>query len=320
MQPDPPPPERIAKLAEKIQKDSKEVATPVPQMRIPNLMDLEIGRGIGDIMVMLTMIPGLKAMLPDWTIRIITERPEWALLGHDYAISLKEAEALGTRGEKHFKQFEKDWTDYDLDAIGEKLLRHELFARRLGVTPVRPKLNIQPDIMYWAKQIIDNTQNRKVVGVAPYATSEQRTWPDENWVLLLERLLAGGYKPIMIGGPGEGERSRFYPCVRFWGMGPQRTAAMLAQCNIVVGNDSGMAHVASMLDIPTIVIGAPTDTPRIFGWYGKTVCVQARSECSMCYWRRGRRFRQECNYRCRVIGAIEPAEVYKTLSGILDVG
>jgi ADP-heptose:LPS heptosyltransferase len=312
------PPERIIKLAEKIQKEAKEQSTPVPKMRIPKMYDIESGLGIGDIMVLLTLLPALKREHPGWTIRLITEKKDWASLGHDYVISKDDFEAAGTRGEKYFKQFEEDWIYYDLEAIGKKKLRHELFGERLGVNPEPAILRVTDDAMYWAKQIIDNKDNLKVVGIAPYSSSEQRTWPDENWVLLIEKLIAAGYFPLMIGGPGEGERSKFYPCMRYWGMGAQRTTALLAQCALVIGNDSGMAHVAGTLRRPTIVIGAPSDTPRIFGWYGSVRCLQAHSECGMCYWRRDRGFRQECNYRCRLIGTISPPDVFKEAKRILD--
>lgn len=304
-------PEHIVKLAQKIENDSEQATTPVPKMKIEKLYDIETGLGIGDVMVMLTMLPGLREKYPDWTIRLITEKTDWARLGHDYVAHPKDVEVEGTRGERYFKQFEKNWIDYDLDAIAAKKLRHELFGDLLGVVPRRFELRVHADVVTWARNIIDNKDNRKVVAIAPYASSEQRTWPDENWVCLLELLIEGGYMPIMLGGPNEGERSRYYPCVRYWGMGAQRTAALLKACNLVIGNDSGMTHVSALLDVPTVVLGAPTDTPRIFGWYGNVLCIQARSGCSLCYWRRDHKFRQECNYRCRVISALDPTTVFK---------
>ena len=190
---EPTPPERILKLAEKINREAKEQSTPVPKMRIPKLYDIETGLGIGDVMVMLTLLPDLKDRHPGWTIRLITEKTDWALLGHDYVVHPNDFEASGTRGEKYFKQFEDNWIDYDLNAIEQKKLRHELFGSRLGASPEPVKLRVTADTMYWAKQIIDNVHNLKVVGIAPYASSEQRTWPDENWVVLLEMLIAAGY-------------------------------------------------------------------------------------------------------------------------------
>lgn len=303
------PPERIRKLAEKIEKDSPKESTPTPKMRIPRLYDIEAGLGIGDIMVLLTLMPGLKKKLPDWTIRFITEKPDWASLGYDYVITPKDFEASGARGERRFEQFDKHWVDYDLLAIEKKKLRHELFGERLGVTPQKITLNVRDDANYWANQVVVNKEKRKVVGIAPYASSEQRTWPDENWVRLVLLLVDMGYMPIMIGGPGEGERSKFYPCMRYWGMGAQRTAALLKLCDLVIGNDSGMAHVAGMLNVPTLALGAVTDIPRIFGWYDSVTPVTAKADCAMCYWRRERGFRQECNYRCRLIAMIEPKEI-----------
>lgn len=314
----PPPPEHILKLAEKIRNEAGQNASPVPKMKIPKLYDLEFGLGIGDIMVMLTLLPGLQELYPDWTLRVICEKKDWVSLGHDYVVSPNEMEALGTRGEKYFKQFDKEWRDYDLEALATKELRHELFGKRLGVTPQRFKVRLTADVDYWAAQILNNVDKLKVVGIAPYSSSAQRTWPDENWVCLIELLIRAGYMPVMLGGPGEGERSKFYPCMRFWGLGAQRTAALIKQCDLVIGNDSGVAHVAAILRRPTLVLGAPTDTPRIFGWYDNVTCLQARGGCSLCYWERSRGHRQECNYRCRMLAAIPVDDVYLEARRILD--
>lgn len=315
----PTPSEHVLKLAERIKEDSKQAASPVPKMKIPKLFDLETGLGIGDIMTILPVLPGLQELYPDFDIRVISEKPDWASLGHDYVVHLKDVEMLGTRGERYFKQIEGNWIDSDMEAIANKELRHEMYARRVGVRPQKFKVRLRNDTLYWAKQILDNRNNLKVIGISPYATSPQRTWADENWVRLTEYLVKDGHMPIMFGGRGEGDRSKYYPCMRFWGLDAHRTAALVKQCNLMIGNDSGISHVAATLDVPTIVLGAPTDTPRIFGWYGNVSCIQAKGECSMCYWNRARGFRQECNYRCRLLNTISAEEVFAEAKRLLKL-
>jgi ADP-heptose:LPS heptosyltransferase len=49
-------------------------------------------------------------------------------------------------------------------------------------------------------------------------------------------------------------------------------AAILSQCNLFIGNDSGITHLAAALGVPTVALFGPTD-PYFWGPRGKTVFI-----------------------------------------------
>jgi ADP-heptose:LPS heptosyltransferase len=50
------------------------------------------------------------------------------------------------------------------------------------------------------------------------------------------------------------------------------TAALLEQCTLYVGNDSGLSHVAGALGIPTVAVFGPTD-PDVWAPLGRAVAA-----------------------------------------------
>ena len=49
-------------------------------------------------------------------------------------------------------------------------------------------------------------------------------------------------------------------------------AAMLARCDLFIGNDSGLMHIAAATGLPTMALFGPTN-PNHFGPWGEKSCV-----------------------------------------------
>jgi lipopolysaccharide heptosyltransferase II len=62
--------------------------------------------------------------------------------------------------------------------------------------------------------------------------------------------------------------------------------ALLSQCHIFVGNDSGAMHVASAVGLPTIGIFGPTDPFGTSPVTPRSTIVRHRTYCSPCFLRR----------------------------------
>ncbi|MFF9118741.1 glycosyltransferase family 9 protein [Streptomyces massasporeus] len=100
-----------------------------------------------------------------------------------------------------------------------------------------------------------------------------RRWPAERYAELCDRLSAAGARVALTGSADErgelealrdtctpaGERPHVLP---FDGLDAQATA--LASAHLVVGNDSGPAHIAAALRVPTVVIYGPTATEYLW--------------------------------------------------------
>jgi ADP-heptose:LPS heptosyltransferase len=71
-------------------------------------------------------------------------------------------------------------------------------------------------------------------------------------------------------------------------------AGILAQAHVYVGHDSGMTHLAALLDVPTVALFGPTD-PERWGPRGRHVTVLRGGTCVCSSWASvGRCHEQSC--------------------------
>ncbi|QLI81759.1 lipopolysaccharide heptosyltransferase I [Chitinibacter fontanus] len=103
------------------------------------------------------------------------------------------------------------------------------------------------------------------------ATSRaDKEWPEANWIILGQRMLAMGVRPIFPwGGEAERERAqRLAAALPAAIVAPKLSltaaAALLAQSKIVVGVDTGLVHLAAAVAVPTVAIFCASD-PALTG-------------------------------------------------------
>ena len=60
-------------------------------------------------------------------------------------------------------------------------------------------------------------------------------------------------------------------------------AALLRFCDIVVGNDSGLMHVAVAMGVKTFALFGPTDPGRTAPWGNRHQVIRRGLECSPCW-------------------------------------
>ncbi|MBA3944726.1 MAG: glycosyltransferase family 9 protein [Herpetosiphonaceae bacterium] len=100
-----------------------------------------------------------------------------------------------------------------------------------------------------------------------------RRWPVARWAALADRLLADSIAVVLVGGPEEAELRRTFlsllhqpQALRDWG---GRTTfaelgGLLRQCDLFLGNDSGILHLAAAVGTPVVAPYGPTD-PHAWG-------------------------------------------------------
>ena len=114
----------------------------------------------------------------------------------------------------------------------------------------------------------------RLIALHPGAGSRSKRWPAENFRQLAAGILKSGSQPLVIEGPAE-------PDV-FPGSSPsillardlslETLAAVLSMCTAFVGNDSGIAHLAAALGVPTLVLFGPT-SPEQWAPLGRHVRI-----------------------------------------------
>ncbi len=154
--------------------------------------------------------------------------------------------------------------------------------------------------------------DRAVVAIAPAAAyGPAKEWPLQSYSALVD-LLADRFEAecVLVGAPAERGRceevaraSRRGAVIAAGETNVGELVALLSICGGFIGNDSGCAHVAGALGIPSVAIFGSTD-PNRTGPLGASAKVIYRGiECSPCFARTCR----FGHYNC--LRSIEPAEV-----------
>ncbi len=130
-------------------------------------------------------------------------------------------------------------------------------------------------------------RDEPLVAIAPGANYATKRWPERHVAALLDTLLAGGrLRPALFGGPAErgliARLVRGRPGVLDRGDLPLADAtAEIALARVLLAGDSGPAHIARALGVPTVILVGPTD-PRQVADGGPLTTLRLGLECQPC--------------------------------------
>lgn len=123
------------------------------------------------------------------------------------------------------------------------------------------------------------TPEQMLVAIHPGSGGVEKCWPAERFAALIDMLADSGYRPMVTFGPADGAvRRRMLPCITsrdvsiFADRSLVDMAALYARCCAMIGNDSGMTHLAAAAGAPVIALFGPTD-PAVWGPRGKGVRI-----------------------------------------------
>ena len=108
-----------------------------------------------------------------------------------------------------------------------------------------------------------------LIALGPTANTDLKIWPAERFVALFQALAAGplpGARAVVFGGPDARERPLAAPVLAALpdaidlcgALSLPEAAAALARCELFVGNDSGLMHLAAAAGTPTLGLFGPT--------------------------------------------------------------
>ncbi len=139
-----------------------------------------------------------------------------------------------------------------------------------------------------------------LVAVHPGTSKPERGWHPKRFGLLCQRMIKDfGAKIALLG--SEKERPLLKEIQQncpsddlqiFCGWGLEELTALIGRCDLFIGNDSGLMHLAAMVETPTVGIFGPGD-PRTTGPYlddDQKVLVTKNYSCSPCR----QKFFREC--------------------------
>jgi len=182
-----------------------------------------------------------------------------------------------------------------LDLRLPEVERHLPLARALGMTiPVRFEPLRAPERgRRWAEEFARSHgfDDRPLLGLHPGSDPVwmAKRWPAERFGALAR--LAGerfGMRPVVFGGPSDREAvaramaAADGSALQATGQDIVQTAALIERCRAFVSNDSGLMHLASALDVPTLAIFGPTDPVKNRPLGPRTRILRLGLECSPC--------------------------------------
>lgn len=145
-----------------------------------------------------------------------------------------------------------------------------------------------------------------------------RGWGIDNMIALAKMLIEHGYGVVLIGGKLEERLLRYVPDVVLNNDNLvnlvnkttlKESMALVSLCNIVVGVDTGMMHIADALGIASLSIFGPTN-PRTHGAYSKRArFVECECDCKYCY---GTNLYTNCKER-KCLNNISVLEVFNSI-------
>lgn len=167
----------------------------------------------------------------------------------------------------------------------------------LGIDSSRshaPEFSVADDALDAARQRIEEVVGTSAAPVAIHAGSgatifaRSKRWPAEAFGRLIAALRERGLSPVLLEGPedaGVADSIRPYAHIPVLGLsGPLGdAAAILKACQLYVGSDSGLAHLAAAVGTPPVTLFGPARPDEVCPYGYRHLVVQTPAACAPCF-------------------------------------
>lgn len=296
---------------------------------------IERPAGIGDIIATFPAILRLRAKYPRACIAYATS----VAFAPIARMSRVADVVVEIDGSGRFPQYRK--TDYDIilkprtedeQPTGQNHVHLvDDFARKLQVIDhkLQPTLYVSPRLRRWAERkftALKQNHRGPVVALHFGPSWNVRMWPAPYWDVLTKQLRANlNAQVVQIGADfhtefGSTPARPIDDAVNLVGkLSLQQTVALIEQCDLVIGIDSGMVHIAGAVGTPCVGIFGPVDPrlrlPRGTPSRGVTLenlpCIGCHHRVPILHWRSG------CPYDISCMTNLSPNAVLAAAAQLL---
>lgn len=131
--------------------------------------------------------------------------------------------------------------------------------------------------------------NQKIIGICPGSKHFTKRYPVEKFKVLIQKFLNSNFAVALFGGKDDLEICKeleIGTSVKNFQNNNDllETASIMKKCSLLITNDSGLMHLASLLQIPTITIfGSTVKEFGFFPIYNKSIVVENKNlKCRPC--------------------------------------
>lgn len=200
---------------------------------------------------------------------------------------------------------------------GAKKLRLDYLRDQWGLKTgiARPKVRIPEDSLEWAARVVKEYGGRPVL-LFPQTDWAVRQWPTCYWVDLAWQLNNRGIPSLIL--LGHDEKQYENTPRRIWGHSFNHVAALMSMSSLVVGNDSGPAHLSGTIGMPTIALLGFTRGECVFGHLPEVIQLASDEPpgCAGCHC--GHPYRAACDIACQSLHTLWPHVVLARILLELD--
>lgn len=263
------------------------------------------GRGIGDTVCALYAAKGLA----ETGVKVMyhTHMPQWVsrAAGLNDNLEIVQGEPRGAV-DMNF--------DYE-DQLKAKPDRKQWYCDNLATSlAIEPFKYAAPIVDKEIKQRTVNSDNYVVF--SPYSSWSTREWSGKNWKELAKLFTNSGYDVVIIDADNKNKRlEKTFGGIKhtywFWGMDADWVTDLLLGSRALIGNDSGMAHLAAMLDVKSVAIHSHCLPYQLWGGSNVIPVISSKHDCIGCNWQPDNGFVDICRYNCKAMNdGVTPQMVF----------
>ena len=237
-------------------------------------------------------------------------------------------------GMKNNRAIYKRYEQVDVSGCGHRTFQYLEYINYLGGEGIIPNktINLESEkLLHWEKEI--KQRDKKNIGVFIGAGSfmirtagkrywyNNKKWELSKWKQLSDDLLSKGFNIVLLGGKEDFETMKednisfSDSCRNYIGqVALEDTVYILANCDLVVGCDSGPMHCAAAVGVPALTLFGATDSSYIGPIGENSRYIYADTDCTKCY-----PYEMEKGVHCIPPKCMKALSVENVLNEILNI-
>jgi ADP-heptose:LPS heptosyltransferase len=255
-------------------------------------------RGIGDSLLALYAIGGLKQAHPDQHIVYSCANHDWVRLfkgGYDELIA-----------NHPFPDIQLN-AGYNAECREHTIPRWQRYCNNAHVSPVAPVLKNREALL----DLGERWNNHIALGL--YSDHQSRSWGQKHIRCLIKLLKDNGMPSVLLHNNLAEIAQLNVNCEYLCNQSPEIVASCLLNAKIVVAVDSAIAHLHNLISPnPMIVLLGPTEARMT--WNNPVIELKGKLSCQACWFQYANGYDQVCAQQgCASLRTITPQDVLDTI-------